>query len=214
METTAKGETEMKLTPQQLAEIRELALVATGGPWTAHDGGLSKRKAYNPITKKDEPVNCSCAQVHCEYTTVAVAIGANDESYTLGEGVTDKQRCVNAAYIAAANPTAMLEIIDHITALEAAVQERQGMELTAHQYHENWKTAEATITALEVENAELVKHTTHLDGCHITYTNDGPKMCSCHLYELLSKQEHVCGLQGFNGMLGDECPACIKEQKP
>ena len=44
------------------------------------------------------------------------------------------------------------------------------------------------ITALEAEGAKLVKHTTHLDGCRITYTNDGPKMCSCGLAELL-KQE-------------------------
>ena len=48
---------------------------------------------------------------------------------------------------------------------------------------------EKTITALESEKAELVKHTTHLDGCHITVIEGVPKMCSCHLNERLSKQE-------------------------
>ena len=56
------------------------------------------------------------------------------------------------------------------------------------QYHDDLENFSDHITALEADSAALVKHTTHLDGCHITYTNDGPKMCSCGLAELL-KQE-------------------------
>ncbi|MBU8921765.1 MAG: ead/Ea22-like family protein [Bacteroidales bacterium] len=102
-------------------ELRKLAEAATEGPWTAHDGGLTKRKIYNPITKKNEPLKCRCAQVRCEDTTIAVAIGASDETYTLGEGVTDDQRCVNAAYIAAANPKAIIERLNRLDSQQAKI---------------------------------------------------------------------------------------------
>jgi hypothetical protein len=54
------------------------------------------------------------------------------------------------------------------------------------------------------------------DECHCRgdqYGSWGP--CElCKEYQKLTSQprsDHVCGLQGFNGMLGDTCPGCDRD---
>ena len=57
------------------------------------------------------------------------------------------------------------------------------------QYHDDLENFSDHITALEAENKNLRKYVGHLDGCHITVVGGSPKMCSCKLNEILSKQE-------------------------
>lgn len=102
-----------------LVRLRELASKATPGPWSAHDGIGTTVELHTG----HEGRKCACGQIWSKPhdCIVAAAIGARDETYTLGEGVSDEQLARNAAFIAAANPQTMLALLDRIERLEAFV---------------------------------------------------------------------------------------------
>ena len=78
---------------------------------------------------------------------------------------------------------------EHITALETT---KQGLERRETEFLlPSINDLQTTITALEDEKAELVKHATHLPLCDRNSTGIDSRQlfCTCGLDELLSKQE-------------------------
>jgi hypothetical protein len=102
------------MSTEEWDDLESRARAAALGPWHAcgedRDGGSSV---------------CSCRQVWCTPSDalVCVALTASDESYTAGEGFTEETANANARFIAAADPTTVLSLLQRIRELEQRLRE-------------------------------------------------------------------------------------------
>lgn len=98
--------------PVDLDTLERLAQGAIPGPW--HACG-SERCA---------PDSCTCRQVWSESAGILVCVGMThlDEDYTLGEGATPEAARATMRYVAAADPSTVLSLIQRIRDLEAALE--------------------------------------------------------------------------------------------
>ena len=98
------------MTPTETAALKELAEKAITGPWTRlHDAPGSKNHG------------CDCAQVWADQADWMVA--NCDTQLDRSEGFTREAQMANAAYIAAANPSAILRLLSSHAALQEANRE-------------------------------------------------------------------------------------------
>lgn len=107
---------------EDLAGLERLAREAVPGPWRAcgaDRNGMPSPMATVPLGKGE---SCTCRQVWSTSADALVAVASSAEDNDAdGEGVTPEAARATARYIAAAHPSAVLALIEHIRHLEEGI---------------------------------------------------------------------------------------------
>lgn len=102
---------------EKYAELRKLAEAATPGPWESDDTTVSQHWS------RPEPwLDVVNDEIACM-------------AYCYGGSVRPIERPEDAAYIAAANPTAVLELLDRLEAAETALERTRTLVADGGDYH-------------------------------------------------------------------------------